>query len=203
MKKIIFFICSVFAVGAVFMFWPQESKAECQIYEKGTVLHQSSVSGLAHKYFGADRLLLFVSISGEDDLPDVLKRDNVTKIAKEYLTERMLPCTGHEEVEIVEFFYDERLQQDNVLIAHVSIKRFSAIPQSVNSSRGYRPKTAIITGGYFRTPPYEKPLSKRPQIFDSKIDFLSLEQDEDKVGFQIEGYIKHVLIPDKRYESFK
>ena len=203
MKKIIFFVCSVFAVGAVIMLWPQESKAECQTYEKGTVLHQTSVAGLAHKYFGADRLLLFVSISGEDDLPDVLKRDNVTKIAKEYLTERMLPCTGHEKVEVVEKFYDARLQEDNVLIAYVRLKHFYAIPKSENSIHEYRPETVVISGGYYRTPPYEKPLSKKPQILDEKINFLSLEQNQEAIKSQLAGFIKYVLRPDKRFESFK
>ena len=203
MKKIIFFVCSVLAVGAVIMFWPQESKAECQIYEKGTALHLTSVAGLAHKYFGADRLLLFVSISRENRMREFIERDDVIQVAKEYLTERMLPCTGHEKVEVIEKFYDKRLQEDNVLIAYVRLKHFYAIPKSENSIHEYRPETVVISGGYYRNPPYEKPLSKKPQILHEKINFLSLEQNQEAIKSQLAGFIKYVLIPDKRFESFK
>lgn len=196
MSRYIFTI-SVVCVLSLLVFLPQPIKAECLTFAPGE-MGQTDIAGLADKYFGADRFFIFVGMSGERYLPDSLQRDNIVKIATEYLKWRMLPCTGHDQVEVIEDFHDKRLRQENILIAYIEIKRLGAVSESSKSPLGYRPNTVMIRAQYYRTAPYSK-----PQYFDGKISYLSLDHNDGKFAERIKQYIKGVLKPELKSSGFR
>ena len=194
-KKIIYGISPLLLVALVaFTFWPKQSQAECQARDFIYPLHNPHLIGIEDKYVGADKFYLVVDVKGYGELPDELHKTKVTKIAKGFLEKRLLPCTGHSEVEVLNFSEDEKLHEENVLIAYVSVTYLKAIPELSNSTVGYRPNTAMIRARYHRTGAYKRiGAFKRDGVDDSLVGFLSLDRDDDKFNDHIKRVIERVL----------
>ena len=190
MKKLGRIFFWLLLVGSVaFILWPLESKAECKVYEDGTVLINPKVIGLEDKYIGADKFYLYVD-ADHPRLGEELQSENVTKIAKKYLERRMLPCTGNDKVEVIHKFRDQRLVEDNVLIAYIKISYRSGHPESANSVRGYGPNSARILSGYYRTG-----ISEKLQIDDTRVMILSLEREDEGFEDTVGKFVRGSLAP--------
>lgn len=190
MKKLGRIFFWLLLVGSVaFMLWPLESKAECKVHETLMSSMNSHITGLEDKYIGAEKFYLYVDIY-QSGLGEELQKENVTKIAKRYLERRMLPCTGHSEVEVVEKPQDKRLGEENVLIAFVKIRYQSGYPESANSVRGYGPNSARILSGYYRTG-----ISEKLQIDDTRVMILSLEREDEGFEDTVGKFVRGSLAP--------
>ncbi|MCB9974410.1 MAG: hypothetical protein H6856_02115 [Rhodospirillales bacterium] len=182
--------------------WPLQAKAECSLSELNG-MRSASVVGIAEKYHGADHFYLIVnvgpgaSVSSGRVSPTFLA-ENVTRVAKSYLEERMLPCLENDGIEVITSARDKRLQEQNTLTAFVDV-------QFVDGSRHLKElgvedfsDYVILRLGYFRNP-----LPTAFQEFSGYTRVVFLRQRQDDLERLLEQSVRAGLKPEWKYEVWE
>ncbi len=148
----------------------------------------TNVGGLSLKYSEPKAFYLVVVVSREKYFPEIMKRASITEIAKRYLLERMLACTGGANIVVVDDPHDKRLVEDDVLVAYVKVDYYHSISESNNAP------TAMVRSGYVRTDVY-----LRSQFYDERIAFIPLDGDETALKELVRKRVISTLRPTFRY----
>lgn len=110
----------------------------------------------------------------------------------------MLPCIKNQQVEVIGEENDERLSQQNSLVAYVEVTYGYGESHSGVIEGASLPDYVVLRSGYFRSQPFSA-----FQIFADYEDILFVNQGSEELQKNLQEAIRLGLSPEFKYEKWE